>query len=162
MSGATSYKVYRGTATGVYGGTPVASGVTATTYTNTALTNGTTYHYAVVATNAQGDSGYSPDAAVTPVAPAPPAAPTGVVATQGAVNSKAITVTWNASTGATSYTVKRSTTISGAYTTMATGLTTRSYTNTNLTKGIRYYYVVVAVSAAGSSPNSAQVSAVAR
>lgn len=87
----------------------------------------------------------------TPVAPA---APTGVVATAG--NAQA-TLNWSASTGATSYNVKRATTSGGSYTTVAT-VTGTSYTNTGLTNGTAYYYVVSAVNSAGQSANSSQVS----
>ena len=67
-------------------------------------------------------------------------------------------LSWSASTGATSYNVKRSTTSGGPYTTIASPTTT-SYTDTGLTNGTTYYYVVSAVNAAGESANSAQVSA---
>jgi NAD(P)-dependent dehydrogenase (short-subunit alcohol dehydrogenase family) len=47
----------------------------------------------------------------------------------------------------------------GPYTAIATGVTATSYTNTGLTNGTAYYYVVSAVNAYGESSNSAQVSA---
>jgi len=65
---------------------------------------------------------------------------------------------WTASTGATSYTVKRSTTNGGPYTAVATGLTGTSHADTGLTNGTTYYYVVSAVNADGESANSAQAS----
>lgn len=86
----------------------------------------------------------------------PPAAPTNLQATAG--NGQA-SLTWNASTGATSYNVKRSTTSGSGYATVAPGVTTTSYTNTGLTNGTTYYYVVSAVNAYGESPNSSQASA---
>ena len=67
-------------------------------------------------------------------------------------------LSWSASSGATSYNVKRSTTSGGPYTTIASPTTT-SYTNTGLTNGTTYYYVVSAVNTAGESANSSQVSA---
>lgn len=88
--------------------------------------------------------------------PTPPAAPTGLTATAG---KRKVTLTWNASAGATSYNVKRGTTSGGPYTTIATGVTATTFTNSNLTSGVTYYYVVSAVNAAGESPNSAEVSA---
>ncbi len=54
VSGATSYKVYRGTASGAESSTPIASGVTSATFTNTGLTSGTTYYYKVAAVNSVG------------------------------------------------------------------------------------------------------------
>ena len=85
----------------------------------------------------------------------PPAAPAGLQATAG---NAQITLTWNASTGATSYNVKRSTTNGGPYTTLASPATP-SYTNTGLTNGTPYYYVVTAVNSAGESNPSSQATA---
>ena len=53
-------------------------------------------------------------------------------------------LTWSGSAGATSYKVKRSTTSGGPYTTVASPTTT-SYTDTGLSNGTTYYYVVAAV-----------------
>lgn len=88
--------------------------------------------------------------------PQPPPAPTGLAATAG---NAQVALTWSASSGATSYIVKRSTTNGGPYTNVATGVTGTSYTNTGLTNGTAYYYVVSAVNANGSSANSSQVTA---
>ncbi|WP_246070563.1 cellulase family glycosylhydrolase [Paenibacillus kobensis] len=88
--------------------------------------------------------------------PQPPAAPAGLTATAG--NAQAA-LSWSASSGATSYTVKRATTSGGPYTNVATGITSTSYTNTGLTNGTTYYYVVSATNAAGTSANSSQASA---
>jgi len=89
------------------------------------------------------------------VTPTIPSAPTGLMATAG--NAQA-TLSWSAVSGATSYTVKRSTSSGGPYTNVATNVTTPSYTNTGLTNGTTYYYVVSASNSAGQSANSAQVS----
>src|SRR5215469_6195130 len=69
-----------------------------------------------------------------------------------------VVLSWSASSGATSYNVKRSTTNGGPYNTIASP-TTASYTDTGLTNGTTYYYVVSAVNSAGESANSSQVSA---
>ncbi|QJD87159.1 cellulase family glycosylhydrolase [Cohnella herbarum] len=87
--------------------------------------------------------------------PTVPAAPTGITATAG--NAQAA-LNWTASSGATSYAVKRATTSGGPYASVATGITATSYTNTGLTNGTTYYYVVSASNTAGASANSAQVS----
>ncbi|MGO8673116.1 MAG: malectin domain-containing carbohydrate-binding protein, partial [Capsulimonadaceae bacterium] len=68
--GATSYSIYRGTASGGESGTAVANGVSATSYTNTGLTNGTTYYYKITAVNAAGTSAQSTEASATPSASA--------------------------------------------------------------------------------------------
>ncbi|MGO9940926.1 MAG: glycoside hydrolase family 44 protein [Terracidiphilus sp.] len=84
-----------------------------------------------------------------------PAAPTGLTATAG---DQQVALAWTASSGATSYNVKRSTTNGGPYTTVASPTTT-SDTDTGLTNGTKYYYVVTAVDSAGESGNSNQASA---
>ncbi|MCZ8520328.1 MULTISPECIES: glycoside hydrolase family 9 protein [Paenibacillus] len=84
-----------------------------------------------------------------------PAAPAGLTASAG--NAQA-GLSWNASAGAVSYTVKRAATSGGPYTTVAAGVTGTSYTDTGLSNGTTYYYVVTAVNTAGSSANSAQAS----
>ena len=85
-----------------------------------------------------------------------PPAPTGLVATPGNAQAQ---LTWNASSGATSYNVKRSTTNGGPYANVATGVTTTSFTNTGLSNGTTYFYVVTAVNASGEGPISNQASA---
>ncbi len=85
----------------------------------------------------------------------PPSTPTGLAATVG---SGTVTLTWNAGGGATSYTVKRAAVSGGPYTPLGT-VTTTTYTNTGLTNGTTYYYVVSGTNQAGTSPNSAEVAA---
>jgi hypothetical protein len=153
-SGATSYNVKRSTTSGgPY--TTIATGVTATNFTNTQLTNGTTFFYVVSAVNAAGESGNSNQASATPLG-TPPPAPTGLTATAG---NAQVSLTWNASSGASSYNVKRSTTSGGPFTTIATGVTSTSFTNTGLTNGTTFFFVVSAVNSAGESGNSNQASA---
>ena len=155
-AGATSYNVYRGTAPGGEGSTPVVTGVSATTYTDTLVTNGITYYYKVTAVNNVGESGFSNEASATPTAPPPiPAAPTNLTAAGG---YRSITLQWTGSDGATSYRVKRSSTPGGPYTVIAT-TTATSYVNTGLPKRRTYYYVVSALNASGESPNSNQAGA---
>src|SRR3989338_550941 len=85
-----------------------------------------------------------------------PSAPANLFAASG---DAVVGLGWTASTGATSYTVKRSTTSGGPYANVTTGVVGTSYGDTGLTNGTIYYYVVSAVNSAGASANSAQVSA---
>ena len=153
MSGATGYNVKRSTSSGgPY--TTVGPNVTPASFTDSGLTNGTTYYYVVSALNAGGESANSAQVSATPAAP--PGAPTNVTATAG---NAQVTLSWTAVSGATGYNVKRSTTSGGPYTTVGPNVTPTSFTDSGLTNGTTYYYVVSALNAGGESANSAQVSA---
>ena len=153
-SGATSYYVKRGT---VSGGPYTTVGTPAgTTYADTKLTNGTAYYYVVTAVGASGESSNSNQASATPTAaPSAPVPPLNLTATGG---NQQVSLAWTASAGATSYNVKRAATNGGPYTTVASPAGT-SYTDTAVTNGTPYYYVVTAVNAAGQSGNSNQATA---
>jgi fibronectin type 3 domain-containing protein len=149
VAGATTYKLKRASASGgPY--TTAATGFTSPAYTDGALAPGTTYWYVASAANAAGES---PNSAQI-VALTRPAAPTLGSPTVG---YRMLGLSWNAVTSATNYNVKRATTAGGPYAQIAT-VSTTSYSNTGLTNGTVYYYVIAAVNSAGEGPNSAQVS----
>ena len=102
---ATSYTVYRSTATGTLGAS--VGTTTTTSLTDSTVVPGTVYYYAVRATGVGGTSAAS--AQNSGYAAAPPPAPTGVAASDG-TSATSVTVTWTASANATSYTVYRSAT----------------------------------------------------
>ena len=83
-------------------------------------------------------------------------APTNLTATAGDAK---VTLNWTASTGAATYKVKRGTAAGGPYSSVATSVTTTTYTDAGLTNGTTYYYVVTATGAAGSSANSNEAAA---
>ena len=85
-----------------------------------------------------------------------PGTPTGLTATAG---DGRVGLSWNASSGVASYNVSRSTTSGGPYSAIATGIGTTGYTDTGVTNGTAYYYVVSAVNSLGESPPSTQASA---
>jgi hypothetical protein len=90
----------------------------------------------------------------------PPAAPTSLTAAAGRGK---ITLNWHAPPhGAKVYNIKRSTTNGGPYQTVATSVTSTTYTNSGLRSGVTYYYVATAVNDAGESGHSNQASAKAR
>src|SRR5215470_5717572 len=85
-------------------------------------------------------------------APAATAAPSGVTAKPG---SGQVALSWNASSGASSYNVKRSGTSGGPYALIvSTGAT--NYTDEGLANGT-FYYVISSVGANGESANSVEV-----
>ncbi len=86
-----------------------------------------------------------------------PATPTGVTATAG---TNQVSLSWSASSGATSYNVYRSTSSGGEGTTpYYSGLTSTGYTDTTVTDGTKYYYKIAAVNSSGTSGQSSEVSA---
>jgi hypothetical protein len=82
---------------------------------------------------------------------AKPAAPGGLVA-QG--RATGVGLTWVASVGASSYTVKRGTRPGGPYTTLAQRVAGSAYTDQTAKAGELYYYTVSANNALGESPNA--------
>ena len=83
------------------------------------------------------------------------AAPQNVATTAGASQ---IALSWTASSGATCYFVKRASASGGPYTIVGTTSAT-GYTDSGLTDGTTYYYIVTAISSISESAPSAEVSA---
>lgn len=159
-SGATSYNVKRAT---VSGGpyTTIAAGVTSTTFTNTGLSNGTTYYFVLSAANSAGESPNSTQVSATPQPPAAPAAPTALTAAGG---KNKITLRWtqSASPNLQFNRIYRATTSGGPYTLVAQVSPRTSY-NDSVAGGSTRYYVVTAVNTSGiESPYSNQAGATAR
>lgn len=146
--GAATYNVKRSTTAGG-GYVGIASGITATDYTDAPTANGTTYYYVVSASNSSGESVDSNEASAIPQIPPPPA-PAGLTATGG--NAK-VSLVWGASSTAVSYRVKRASS-GGPYVEIASELTATSYVDGAVTNGVAYSYVVTAVNAAGESAPS--------
>jgi autotransporter-associated beta strand protein len=131
----------------------VAAGVT--TYSDIGLATGTTYFYRVQAfRSCWGNSAYSDPVSVATLLPPAPITPVGLVALPG--NGK-INLSWLASSGASSYNLKRSTS-SGSETNL---ISTANivYADTSVVNGTTYYYVVSAVNSGGEGNNSREASA---
>jgi fibronectin type 3 domain-containing protein len=151
--GVAGYYVFRN---GVNVGTTAMA-----SYTDTGLTDATTYSYFVEAFDLAGNvSAPSLTAQVTTWNNIPPSTPTRVVGT--AVSCQQINLTWSASTGKIAiagYYVFRGTSANNLTRAGITGGGT-SYTNYPLTPATMYYFGVEAIDADGNvSPMSAIVSA---
>jgi cellulose 1,4-beta-cellobiosidase len=145
----TGYTVWRATALdGPYA--TMATGITATTWSDTTCENGTTYYYAVSA-----DSGSrSQGVAATPIAVLH-TVPTGVTAIAGDAH---VDLAWVAADGATGYTIRRATVSGGPYSALIENLAATEFTDTTCKNGTTYYYIVSATGS-GDGDHSAEVSA---
>jgi len=146
---ATSYNVYRATSSGGETTTPIASPPTAG-YTDTDVASGTKYYYEVSAVNAAGQCANSSEVSATTTGLSPP---TGLHVSRDGLQ---VYLGWNASSGATSYNLKRSTSTNAEVT--ITNLTATNFKDTGLASGMTYYYVVSATNSLGESGNSSEVS----
>jgi len=155
---ATSYKIYRGTAAGGESGTALATGITGTSYTDTGLTVGTTYFYTMQSVCAVDTSIMSAEASASPQAGSN--IPTNVTAT--GVSTVQINLKWTAAVGATNYKIYRGTTAGGEGASPVTSTSNTNQSMPGLAAGTFYYFTIRAVSAAGTSPPSAEASATTR
>lgn len=81
-------------------------------------------------------------------------APSGLSAT--AVFGKA-NLSWSEFIGASTYSVKRSSSSGGPYSTLASGLTSPAWSDSTVSAGVTYYYVVSANAGATEGANSAEL-----
>jgi fibronectin type 3 domain-containing protein len=122
------------------------------TYTNTGLTNGTTYWYTVVAVNAVGPGDPSNEVGAKPaVRPTAPRSLTGAKVFLG------IRLTWQAPSSdggepITAYRIYRSG--GPATVTVTVPASQLTYLDTSVVRNVWYAYVVSAINAAGESPAS--------
>jgi hypothetical protein len=150
---ATSYKIYRGPSSGSLSAIGTSGGPASADSPGTG-----TFFYAVAAVN---DSGVESAPSNVVSAALALAAPAGLAASTA---PGAITLAWNASAGAVTYSVKRSNSSSGPYGLVASGIPSSqlSYVDASAVAGTTYWYVAVANDASGSpSPDSAPASATA-
>jgi fibronectin type 3 domain-containing protein len=154
VAAASSYSVMRSTSSG---GPYTAIGTTTSTeFEDDAVANNTTYCYVVAAIDGSDQSGNSNQALATPMAQ--PGSPANLVATAGPGDGQ-IQLTWTAGTGAVSYQVGRSAVSGGPYTTVSTPTTT-VFSDTGLTDGATYYYVVYSLNPVSTSTASNQAMAI--
>ena len=157
-SGATSYRVQVSTSSSFATFSVDQSGITATSYALSGLADSTLYYWRVSATNVAGTGSYSAVWSFRTAAAPPPAPPAPVLSSPPdgvTVMVKTPSLSWNLSSGATSYRLQVST--SSAFTTLTidqSGLTGTSSTLSGLADSTLYYWRVSASNAAGTSPYS--------
>ena len=152
-----SYSVYRSGQQGGPYGPAIATGVTASQFTDVTVVTGETYHYVVTAIDTGSTESVPSDEAVVTAMIQPP---TGLTRTQG---DGVIELDWSDNTSGILdfYSVYRSETPGGPFNIpLATGLLTSGYSDTDVVNGTTYYYVVTATDkvVALESVNSAQIS----
>ena len=74
--------------------------------------------------------------------------------TNAIADSNQVVISWEPIPSASSYSVKRSTSETGTYQTIVSGVTDTSYTDTGVQKGTTYYYIVTASIGGQESPDS--------
>ncbi|RCW51686.1 immunoglobulin-like domain-containing protein [Paenibacillus prosopidis] len=149
--GASTYRVYRSTQADanfiqVYNGS-------AASFRDTGLNAETTYYYRVTAEL----DGYetADSATVSTITKASAAAPTGLKATAKSENT--ISLSWDAVTGAGSYSLYRATNASGPFTTPFYSGPATEVSDSGLSSGVTYYYTVSYSDANDESQKSAVI-----
>jgi autotransporter-associated beta strand protein len=132
--------------------------VTTTTATETALGNSGTVWSGTV-----GAQSYSFDAStgILTVTGGGTAVTPGASVLSGTAGNAKVDLSWTSASGADTYTVQRSTTQGGPYTNVISALAGTTYSDTTVTNGTTYYYVVQAKNSSSnlSGANSNEVSA---
>jgi fibronectin type 3 domain-containing protein len=157
----TGYNIYRGSTSG--GETLWANVGAVTSFTDTSVSNGTTYYYKVSAVNAVGQGALSSEkTAKRGNAPSPPRSLTAATNSRGVgVALKWSSPSTNGGANVTGYQVYRGT-ASGGETLLTTVGNVTSFSDTSATSGALYFYVVVALNPLGASTNSNEAQATAK
>ena len=125
-------------------------------FTDSGVSNATTYYYVVGASNITGVSKNSTEASVNISVTLPPQL-SGLVALPGPEQA---TLSWNQIAQAATYSLYRGTQPGGPYLPVITGLSAPTYIDTAVSDNTSYYYVVAAENTAGLGPFSPEVSVV--
>ena len=165
ISGASGYKIYRSTsADGTYKRVKNITSASTLTYTDSGLTAGTTYYYKIRAyRTVDGKKGYSEYSKLLDVMPTLDKVKDFKAAPTGDDEKGSIELTWSKVTGATGYTIARSTSKQGTYKEVRVidSGDTLSCTDSKLTFGETYYYQISATRNNYKGPVSNSVNATA-
>lgn len=149
VSGAASYSVYRGSASGdISAKTVLASSISGTSYIDSAAVAGSTYYYQVKAFNADGSSSGSNEVQATQAGSS-----LNLVVS---VSGTQINLYWSTISDSDHYKVYRGTSAS-ALTVLQSSVKATTLADTTVTRGVTYYYQVAAVNAAGAETQLSSV-----
>lgn len=138
-----TYNVKRATNSG--GSYTTLANVPIATFTDNSVVTGTSYYYVVSAVSSIGEGSNSVEASATSCnVPLPPA---NVTTTS---SNGAVVISWDASTGATSYAISRFTSMTPPAT-IASGISGTNYADTTASPGQIYFYLVSAANACNQS-----------
>ena len=152
-TGATTYQLYVGTSAGGEASTPAQTGITTNTTTISNLNASSTYYFIVRSVVGGVTSGPSSEISVKPLSDA---GPQNLVLTPGVGQ---IVVSWNASPGATQYSVFMGTAAGGEAATPVQTVPGLQVPVTGLSSGSKYYFYVQAQTPIGPSMPSVESSA---
>ena len=144
VPGTSGYTIERaGSASGPF--TVVASGITDTTWSDTGLTDSTTYYYVLSASNVTGSGDTTAPVSVQTLPLGPTPAPTGL---SFVADNARVTLNWTSVDGANSYDVKRSASAAGPFVLIGS-VDTTIIADSGLINGNTYYYTVTGVNRLG-------------
>ncbi len=149
VPGALYYNVYRVTGSGEPSN-PIAEQISASSYTDTTVGVGNSYHYYVSGVNAFGQQSAlsaASDAASIPT-PQTPAVPTGLAITE--VNAASTVLAWQAAAGAAEYKIFRADAADGTFAEIGI-VAVLSFTDATANTGVPQYYKIKAFNGQGSS-----------
>lgn len=152
----TNYRVYRGTSSGSE--TFLLELGNVLNHTDLGLTNGQMYYYEITAVNSLGESVRSNEVSAVPATN--PGPPTGLNAARG---DSEVVLNWvppadDGGSSVTNYAIFRGI-ASGSESLLVTVGSTPDHTDTGLTNGVTYFYLVAAVNGVGQGLNSTEVNA---
>lgn len=153
----TGFKIERKTGVGGTYALRATVGIGGTAYSDTGLSQSTTYYYRVRATNTVGDSANSNEVNGTTLTL--PSAPSGLAASTTSISQ--INLSWtDTATNETGFKIERKTGAGGAYSQIGTtGANVTTYSSTGLVVGTQYFFRVRANNAGGNSGYSNEANA---